>query len=245
MGRGCRFLILTALVGAVLLTAAAAAQAPDVRIDLQPNRAGRASTLLVAVEGGPGQADGRTPSSVVLSIQRGFVIDPRARARRCTDRQAENFRCPERSRIGSGTAVVTASGAIVPGGSQDFTASLDVFLARPPRANDLAGVVVSFHEPTTGRRGTTTGRIVRRGRGAFGYELRFAGLDGGEAPPPGVSVELKRLDLRAGARRRQGGTTFNLIRNPDFCDGTWTGRGEVRFTDGSSAVRRIEVHCRP
>jgi hypothetical protein len=239
-------------MAALAIAGAALAQSPDLAIRLDPNLVGRPSALVIEAEGQSGQTDGRMPKSIVLSVQRGFKLDPRARAARCSPRQARNFNCPEASRIGGGKAVVTASGAIIPGGSQDFTASIDLYLAPPQRNHDVAGLVVAIEEPTTGQRGTATGRLVRRGSGPYGYELRFEDLAGGQAPPPGITIELKRLDLRAGARRSvavgQGEerhrVTFSLITNPSTCDGTWNGRAVLRFSDGSSLERGISSRCR-
>ena len=241
----CAALLLTAL----LLTAIAAqAQSPGLTISLQPNVTGRPSTLVIDAEGQSSPSDNRLPKSATLSIQRGFRLDPHARSARCSRQQAENFDCPKASRIGGGEAVVTASGAIVPGGSQDFTAQIDLFLAPPARAHDLAGVVVYVHEPTTGTRGTATGRLVSRARGPFAYELRFDQLSAGQSPPPGVTIKLKHLELRVGARRvvtRAGHRILrSLITNPPSCDGTWNGHGLVTYTDGSSSAADLSVACR-
>jgi hypothetical protein len=244
-----RPLLALLLLGAGLSGAAGAvAQAPGLTISLQPNVTGRPSNLIIEADGQAAQNDSRVPRSAVLSIQRGFKLDPRARSARCTTRQAADFECPKASRIGGGAAVVTASGAIVPGGSQDFTAAIDLFLAPPERPHDLAGVVVYVHEPTTGTRGTSTGRLVARGRGPYGYELRFERLSAGQSPPPGVTIKLKHLELRVGARRtvtRAGRRiVHSLITNPATCDGTWNGHGVVTFTDGSTSETGLQVACR-
>jgi hypothetical protein len=253
MGRFARKRVLAIVLATMAAVASAAtAQTPGLTIRLDPNLIGRPSSLLVEAEGQSGQTDGRVPRSVVLSVQRGFVIDPRSRAARCSPRQARNFNCPRASRIGGGQAVVTASGAIIPGGSQDFTASIDLFLAPPPRNHDVAGLVVAIEEPTTGQRGTATGRIVRRGSGPYGYELRFEDLGAGQAPPPGITIELKRLDLRTGARRsvvvgrgdNRHRVTYSLITNPSACDGTWNGHAVLSFSDGSSEERGLSAACR-
>jgi hypothetical protein len=189
---------------------------------------------------------------VVLSVQRGFRLDPRSRARRCSPQQAQNFNCPQASRIGGGEAIVTASGALIPSGSQDFTASIDLFLAPPPQNRGLAGLVVAVEEPTTGQRGTATGRVVRRASGPYGYELRFDDLSGGQSPPPGITIELKRLELRTGARRtvsvghgeNRHRITYNLITNPLTCDGSWNGHAALTFSDGSSIERDLAAACR-
>jgi hypothetical protein len=245
-----RFLVLL-VVGASAVASTALAQ-PTVTVRLDPNLTGRPSALLVEAEGEQTQGDNRVPKSAILSVQRGFKLDPRSRAARCSAQQAENFNCPPASRIGAGTADVTARGAILPGGSQDFTAQIGLFLAPPPRPNDVAGLVVSVQEPTTGTRGTSTGRIVRRGSGPYGYQIRFENLSGGAAPPPGITIELKRLELRVAAHRsvlvgkgkNRHRVTYSLITNPPNCDGTWNGHAELTFTDGSSVARPTSVRCR-
>ena len=242
-------LLAFSLAGVALTgTTFAASGPPGLTISLQPNVTGRPSTLVIEADGQPDQSDGRVPKSAVLSIQRGFRLDPRARSARCTQQRAEQFNCPKASRIGGGEAVVTASGAIVPGGSQDFTAAIDLFLAPPERPHDLAGVVVYVHEPTTGTRGTSTGRLVPRANGPYGYELRFDDLGAGQSPPPGVTIKLKHLALKVGARRavtRAGHrVVHNLITNPPRCNGTWHGHGTITFTDGSTAEAGLSAPCR-
>src|SRR4051794_3226502 len=237
--------LVVALVSAAV---GALAQSPGLELSLHPNVSGRPATLEIDADGQSSQIDNRVPKSAVLSVQRGFKLDPRARSARCSKQQAENFNCPAASRIGGGEAVVTASGAIVPGGAQDFTAKIDLFLAPPAKPHDLAGVVVYVHEPTTGTQGSSTGRLVRRGSGPYGYELRFDQLAGGGSPPPGVTIRLKPLELRVGARRavsRAGHrVVFSLITNPPICHGAWRGHGKIAFTDGSSEEANLTVPCR-
>ena len=255
-----RRLLLISAVAAAFLVAPASAQAPGVTVTLSPNTAGRSSTLVLSADGQADQVNGRIPRSAVISVQRGFRVDPRARAARCTSSQASSFSCPAASRIGTGQAIVTASGAFVPGGSQDFTASIELFLGAAAQRGDVAGVVVVVREPTTGQRGTGTGRIVRLASGPYGYELRFDRIPA-QTPPPGVTIRLKRLDLRAGARRtvtvrrtvRRGGrrrtvrrrVTYSLITNPTSCDGSWNGHAAVGFTDGSSLEGDVTSPCTP
>lgn len=141
---------------------------------------------------------------------------------------------------------------MIPGGSRDFTAQVGLYIAPRARPKDLAGLVVSVEEPTTGQRSTATGRVLRRRRGPYGYEIRFDDLGAGQAPPPGVTINLKRLDLRVGAHRRaivgEGANshpvTYNLITNPLACDGTWNGRAKLTFSDGSSLERATAIACR-
>jgi hypothetical protein len=255
-----RVLAGTPLAAILVCAGAATAQAPGVSVQMQPNLTGRASSLVLVVDGQARQVNGRVPKSAVLSVQRGFRVDPRSRAARCSSRQAQSFACPEASRIGSGHAVVTARGLLVPGGAQDFTASIALFLSPPAPSTDVAGVVVTVSEPKTGQRGTATGRIVRRASGRYGYELRFDRFPTTQAPPPGITVELKRLDLRAGARRTVtiyrtigSGTTrrrvrrrvtYSLITNPLTCNGSWTAHAALSFQDGSSLEGDLSTPCR-
>jgi len=245
-GKLCR-LALALTVVALALAAPAVARAPETKLTLTPNVAGKGSTLSVESKGQSEQIGDRMVRSAILSVQRGFKVDPRSRAARCNAQQAERFSCPEASRIGSGRAVVNASGLIVPGGSQDFTAAIDLFLAPPVRRGDIAGVVASVSEPTTGQRGTATGRLVKVPTGPYGIELRFDRFPSAE-PPPGVTIKLKELTLRAGAKRavkRRGKRfTFNLITNPAKCRGTFKGRVDIGFTDGSSLSTNIAAPCR-
>lgn len=259
--RPVRLTCLAVLAGALALSGPAAAESPGVSLALSPNVAGRPSTLVIGAEGGSTSMQQSMIKSITLSVQRGFTVDPHAVRARCSAAQAKSFACPEASRIGSGQAVVTASGAIVPGGSQDFTAAIDLFLAPPVQAGDLAGVVISFHEPTTNQRGTVTGRLIARSKGPFAYELQFEGSvgDGGQLPP-GVTIALKRLDLRAGARRTvirshsvgQGKNrhrvkrrvTLTLLRNPPRCNGFWKGQVVLDSSDGSSSTRSVTAPCR-
>lgn len=235
------------------------AQASGVSVHLDPNVARRASSLVVSADG-RAAADGRMPKSAVLSVQRGFRVDARSRSARCTPRQAQSSACPEASRIGSGSAVVTARGALVPGGAQDFTAKISLFLAAPVPSSDVAGVVVDVKEPVTGQGGVVTGRIVRRASGPYGYELRFDRFPTTSAPPAGITVKLKRLDLRAGARRTTTrfvtvgrGTrrhrvrrrvTYSLITNPSSCAGSWRGHATLTFEAGAPVEADVSTPCR-
>jgi hypothetical protein len=205
-----------------------------------PNVAGKGSRLVVDVEP-PASSGGESPSAAVMAIARGFRFDRRARKRRCTAQQARDFECPVESRIGRGSAEIEARGLLVPGGRQTFVASIQIFLASPFRRGDLAGIVFQASEPRTGTRRSSTGRLVRvAGGGPFGTELRLEGLPTPPSPPPGVTVELKRVEFRVGAtrtirrRKRLGRRRVtrrirrHLIRNPRRCRGPWP--YELRLT---------------
>jgi hypothetical protein len=266
----------SALLGSGIALIAAAGAAPaasaDVTVTLSPNVAGKPSTVTVDASGTDPDFNGRIPQSVILAIQRGFVFDRRAVAALCSAQQAQSLSCPESSRIGSGSATVTASGALVPGGSQDYTAQIDIFAAAPSTAGDLADIVIEVSTP--GGKVGGKGRLVPIATGTFGYEVRFDNLPSpGQSLPPGVTVTLKRLQVTVGVhrtvtstkivkkrvkvkRRRRHGRryrivrrkvtirrSYNLITNPSTCAGTWAAQLRVRFSDGQELVRDRQTAC--
>jgi hypothetical protein len=211
-------------------------------ITLDPNTAGSKSKL--ALDTNTPQSQGSSDQairSVVLSGPRGLVVDPRSRARRCSPQQAHDFACPKRSKIGSGQASGHATGAIVPGGRQDFTAEIKVFLAPPVRKGDIAGTVVQVTETQSGFKGSATGRIVPAGRSKlYGVKLRF---DDFPKPPsyPGVTISIDHVSLLAGARRKR----HSLLTNPSKCrHGSWPFRIDVVYSDHSDR-RDLAAACRP
>ena len=237
------------IAASVALTAAAAlaSTAPPGTLSLVPNTAGHASKLVIdASLGGNAQSNAQV-QSVVLSGTRGLRFDPRSRRARCTSQQASNFGCPAASRIGTGQAQGHASGALVPGGRYDFTASIQAFLAPPQQSGDLAGVVLQFNEPKSGQRGSTTGRVVPVASGPFGIQLRFDDLGGAMPPPPGVTITIDRLQMTSGAKRRvvrsrtvrrhgrrvrvRRRITYSLLTNPRTCGGSWPYQLVVTYSD--------------
>src|SRR3954470_24210271 len=149
-------------------------------ISLDPNVEGGHSRLALDVRPPQNQSNDQEIEAVILSGPRGLKVDPRSRARRCSPAQARSFECPAASRIAAGQAFGHATGPIVPGGRQDFSATVDAFLAPPVRAGDIAGAVLQVTEDRSGARATVTGRIVRAARGSspFGVKLRFDSLPG-------------------------------------------------------------------
>lgn len=246
--------VLTAVTLASACAVTVSAQTPaDTKIDLAPNRAGAPSTLRVDVDGTATDSDSRTPKSLALDVQRGFKVDVRSRAGRCTDAQAKDLNCPADSRIGKGEAVVSATFL---GTSQDYTATLGIFLARAKVAGDLAAVVVTISEPKTGTRRAVTGRLRRLASGPFGHQLAVEGLDSAQSQvPAGVTIKLKRLTLTAGASRRVVETrtvkgkrvrrtvTRHLITNPPTCSGTWRALTTSTFADGTKLERELRSAC--
>jgi hypothetical protein len=243
--------------GALIASSAPGQPAPEGTVQLTPNTAGKPSTLsfdLNPEEMGTAE----TPQSVTLFIANGFKFDRRARAERCSDAQAQQVACPPKSRIGTGQAIVNASGFLVPGGSQDFTASIEMFLAAPASPGDLAGVVVQVSEPTTGIRRSGRGRLTRVAEGPFGSALVFDEFPGAVQPPPGVTIDVKRVQLSVGARRRVRKVKkvrkkkkvvrkvrvrrYYLITNPPTCTGSWPFQVRVRFPSGE-VVRDGAIGC--
>jgi hypothetical protein len=242
------------LIASLLLVPAVVAhgQATDGTIEVAPNVAGRASELRVDFRPTPQQNEqARNAQALVIAATRGFKIDPRSRKRRCSEERARQFDCPEASRIGDGEANGTAS---IAGGTQTFTASIDVFLARPWQPGDIAGVVVQFREPQSGERGQARGRLVRVPTGPFGAEVRFEDLAGATPSVPGVTITVDRIQLRVGARRkvvriiRRNGRRirrvrrYTLIRNPRTCAGSWPYQVRVRYPDREE-VRDGSLAC--
>jgi hypothetical protein len=243
--------------GALLAPAGPAQTAPEGTVQLVPNTAGKPSTL--SLDMNPQEPGGtETPRSVSLFIARGFRFDSRARPTRCSDADAQRVACPSKSRIGTGQAMATASGFLVPGGSMDFTASIELFVAAAA-AGDVAGVVVQVSEPTTGIRQSARGRLVPVVEGPFGLELRFDQFPGTGQVPPGVTIDVKRIQMTVGAKRRvrkvkrirrKGKVVkkkvrirrYYLITNPPTCAASWPYQVRVGFPS-SELVRDGTIAC--
>jgi hypothetical protein len=165
-------------------------------------------------------------------------VDPRSRAKRCSPAQARDSACPKASKIGFGSASGRASGTLVPGGEQDFTAEIEVFLAPSVRKGDIAGAVLQVTEMRSGFKGSVTGRIVRGGRSKlYGVKLRFDDFP----QYPGVSLRVDHISLLAGARRKQ----HSLLTNPSKCRaGSWPFRIDVGYTLYSERSD-LAAPCRP
>jgi hypothetical protein len=243
---------------AACLPGAASAQSPPT-LQLDPNVAGLGTH--VALDGRPGDTGSSGSAnvrSVVLAAAQGFSLDPRARAARCDAAQAKAFKCPPASRIGAGQVDGHASGPFLPVGGYAFTAGVKVFLAPPPQAGDVAGVVMEVSEPQTGQRGSVTGRVVRTTEAPFGLELRFDDLDKVIPSFPDVTLSVDRVQLRAGAHRtvvrqrkvrRHGRRVtirrrhrYDLLTNPPTCSGAWPFRLTIVYADRQD-VRDAAVGC--
>jgi hypothetical protein len=198
----------------------------------------------------------------VLGVERGFAFDARAVAARCAGAALRSGACPAESRIGSGQAVVHASGLL----NQDIPGAIDVFLADPVEAADVASAVVLISGAGLSRAVRT--RLVAPATGPIGYELRIEGIAAAVPAFPGVSFSLRSLSLDLGARRRVTKTatkrvrvkrhgrrvtvrrkvrrrvTYSLLRNPTTCSGAWVVRLTVRVAAVDRA-RDVGVPCAP
>lgn len=245
------------LIGA-LIVLAAAAPAARAQVQLVPNETGKPSQLRVDIGAEELGSSGELPTSVVLASARGFRFDRRARGATCSGVQAEEFSCPEASRIGRGSAEFVVRGPLLPPEGFPDSASIDVFIAPRAQAGDVFGVEVQVNEERFGMRGRSVGRLVPLGSGPFGSELRFDSFGSAVAPPPGYSVELRRVQFTAGAKRtvrrvrvvRRGGkrrrvrrrVSHHLIRNPRACSGAWPYELRIAFPSGEQR-RPGEVPC--
>ena len=251
----------TALV--LMLAGPAHAQDTTITGGLTPNTAGAGSRVHIDVSGLAPELAGSLPQSVTLGVQRGFKLDVRAVAARCTGGALTTGKCPAKSRIGTGQAIVTTRGLL----NQDIPATIDVFLADRVQPSDVASAVVVFGAVGASRVVRT--RLLAPATGPVGYELRFDGIADAVPAIPGVAFGLRSLSLDLGARRRVTTTTYkrvrvnrdgrrvtvrrkvtrrvtyNLLRNPKTCT---TGAWSVRLTmgvAGTDRARDISVPCAP
>ena len=249
---------------ALVLMLAGSAHAQDTTITgvLTPNTPGAGPSVHVEVNESAPELAGTLPESIALGVQRGFGLDVRAVAVRCTGSALTSGACPAESRIGSGQAVVHASGLL----NQDIPATLDIFLADGVEPTDVASAVVVIKAASLSD--TVRTRLLAPATGPVGYELRIEGIAAAVPAVPGVRFGLRSLALDLGARRsitkttykrvrvtRHGRrvsvrrkvrrrVTYDLLRNPPACSGAWGVRLTVRVA-GVDGVRDVGVPCMP
>jgi hypothetical protein len=209
---------------------------------LDPNIAGQGTALVVAADDSLLARDGQWPDSLVFALARGTRLDPASRRLRCTAAQAARGTCPLESQIGFGRYVVDVSGFLDPGGDTQLTWALTAYLGMPARKGDPAAVVLSstllsadsfaaLLAPSLGTTvptvATTTGRLVRRGSGAYGLELRFTQLPAELQVAAPIAAKPTRLELSLSAVRR---TRQNFVR-----------RYKVRTLSGYE-IRKVADH---
>jgi hypothetical protein len=234
---------------AVIASAAPATPAPGGALTLSNNHAKAFSRLFVDFDPRAAGAGSTAPRALFVDFQRGTRFDPRGRKRRCNDDQARKLACPRKARVGSGLVEGTARGSLLPGGRQDFAVALELFVAKPRHAGDLADIIAQYREPRSGRSGFRRARVLPLASGPFGVEVE---IDIPPVPPvPGVTVELNRVRLSAGGTaryrkvrrkrvRRHGHVRIkrvvrkrrrSLITNPRTCAGSWAAQLRVQYAD--------------
>lgn len=251
-----------ALIAVVVLGLAAGSAhaqvptAPAGTITFDPARIISATTLKVDASGeGLGIPPNELPQQLTFALQRGFEVDGRAVKARCTDALADAFNCPDSSKVGAGSAVITVAG---PTGSLDVVASLDAYLG-PGSGAKVGTVFLEINEPNTKTQRNVRAQVVAVNDGQFSYELRVDSLASfQQAVPPGFTASLKRLTLQVGAarterkvitkrvrlksrngkrgklvkRRTRRSYGYSLLRTPDTCQGAWTIQLRAQFQAG-------------
>lgn len=234
--------LLAALPGSLLLAGAVSAQSEGtLTVRAIPDLAGAPSQILIDASGQQFESGQELPRSIVVDLARGIRFDARAVRSRCSDEQAEAFACPADSRIGGGEAEGTITGPLVPGGSQEFSATIDLFLG-PARSGERAGLIVQVREQRTGFRASARGSVVPVRTRRFGTEVRF-GFPAQPPLPPGATLNVERVSVTIGAERRVNGRRRTLLRNPRTCRGSWPYRIRVVFED-RTVRRNGAVRCR-
>jgi hypothetical protein len=216
-----------------LLASAAAARA-DVTLD--PNVAGQGTALVVG-------ADSPAPGAIVAALPRGTRVDTAAVRQLCGRSQAARGTCPRESLIGAGRYVVALDGFLMPGGHTEVAWAMNAYLGTPAQRGDVASVVLSatllaadsvaeLLVPQLGTSvpavATTTGRLVRRTSGAYGFELRFPGLP--------VQLQVAAPTTATPARLEFGLSAVRRIRK-DFVR-----RIKVMTPSGSYEIQKIPDH---
>ena len=241
------------------LAGVAQAQAPSISATLTPSTPKAGSTFGLTVNGAAPEVSGALPEAIALGLQRGFVLDKTAVARRCAGAAASSGACPSASSIGKGTALVHTSGFV----TADVPVALAVFLGEPIQSGDFASVVLratsrARESPARAAaeardrpvRLRAAGRRVRRNRaGAARRDARAAQPDAEHRRQAArhetvtkrvrVTRNGKRVTVRRKIKRK---VTRTLIRNPKTCATSWTARVTVRIA-GSNRVKDVSVPC--
>jgi hypothetical protein len=198
-----------------------------------PNLAGKGSRLHFEVDATLPPVGGRVPSGLSMAAPSGFVFNPAAVAKRCTQTQANLNECPPKSRIGSGALLLEVR---MPEGTRDVSVSLDLFLQSNSKVLAIAFLAGARVVP---------GVIDS----SNGLALRFDSLP---SPPAfaNVTYALKRVMLNVGTTRRvkrkQRQVRIDLIRNPTECaTGTWESSLTLTFPDATNTVLGAPTTCSP
>lgn len=206
----------------------------QVTVTATPDQAGKAARLHVDADATQPPLSGRVPRETVLTVDRGYTFDGRAVPARCTAEQGAEDACPARSRIGSALVIATYGGT-------DFPVPVDLYLARPFEAGDVAGLVGVAK--VLGSTYSATGRLVRRD-GALTVSLSTPGPD-----PAAFGATIKSLTADVGVtrkvRRGKRKVKRSLLTNPRTCTGEWAASAAFTFSDGSTAAIDAPIACTP
>lgn len=232
--------VLLTLCLTLCLAAPAAAQSTAV---VTPDLAGAASRMRLTLDGADPAVGGKVPRGLTLAAQRGFRFDGKSVKGRCGLEQAKTEGCPLKTRVGTGSADVTASSALF--GNIDVRATIESFLAPRKSKRELAGVIITLN--VLGTQTVARGYVDAPAKGAYGLRVVFPELP---PTPGGFSVTLKHFEIEFGAKRtvRRGHRRIrhSLLRNPRRCtQGSWLGRATLRF-DSPYALGVIDapIGCR-
>jgi hypothetical protein len=124
--------------------------------------------------------------------------------------------------------------------SEQDTVNFTLFLGKRVRPGDIASVVLIGTDTLLHETASATGRLFIPAQ--RGLELLFSPLPTFQLPP-GTTVTLHKLTLKAGARRTAGRKRYSLITNPRTCNGQWTGSFTATFPSGTFS-KPLTATCR-
>ncbi len=166
------------------------------------------------------------------------MFDGRAVTRRCTPDQGAADACPAQSGFGSANVVGNYNGMDVP-------VPINLYLARPLQAGDVAGFVATAE--IFGSNYSATGRLTRID-GKLAVVLPTPGPD---AAAFGVTLKSITADIgvtrivKKGPKGKRRKVRIPLLRNPKTCTGTWAASAAFTFSDGSTATLDTPISCKP
>lgn len=243
-----RRLLPATLLASMAIAATAAAQGTTTTAT--PNNAGKGTKIHTELDATQPPVSGRIPKETVLSIQKGYVFTPKAVAKRCSEAQANEDKCPAKSSVG--TAQIQAVYMSYP-----VTIPVRLYLAKPTTPGDLAGLVAEatlLNQTTPG-----FGRIVASTSETYGISVILPTPGGDAAASFGATFKSFSADLgasrvvktkvkRKGKKPKVKKTRYDLIKNPAVCDpavGTWAANAVFTFADDTTAEVLSTIACAP
>jgi hypothetical protein len=230
------FKVTSITVAAVLaLAGAAAATDGTATTTLTPNKAGAATAATVTVSGL--SAPTGVPSSVVLTVQKGFTSSVKAVPVLCSSSAAT---CPAGSQIGSGSITASALG-------QTLTAPVKLFLGPPQQPGDISSVIATGS--ADGIPLHAIGRVFTPAGGGLELSIDTSSLGSLPVTIQGVSlsahathtvIKKKTIVKRVGPPGhkhkkkivKRTKVVYSVLTNPPTCNGTWTGSLTLNYASG-------------